>query len=479
MNADAYLRKQGWKGSGHSLDSTGRGIRKPLLISHKQDQLGLGKKKAAYTTDDQWWMRAFDESLQSIGTGKESTLDQIRTKGINRGGLYGFFVKGEAIKGTIEDESATTTDTSIPPSGASTPPTSVSDTEAPARTRNMSVKENKRKRAGTDVSGSSKKTKTGSTQPKHKKEKEALDKKDQAAVAAKLAKLKPSEKAEYETRAAAKNQTLQQYILRRIQKKAEKRETKYVEPADPALFFTDLEGDANLINLAQSTTPITYTPLPNRIGSPDSTKMHSQDFDSLPKPVSKAQRGEARHDVKSTTEESKIEQGDGSDDENQTANIAYTPLADGSCPLDPTIWEGHKAKSLPKPVRNARQRWIAQQRLVKKLKRVEGGERKELIGLTKAEKQLIKEGSLDNQGLDLKQFDLAQWGIAGSKAKLTVMEEKKKKAMKKAIKRELKEGMNNGTKKGMQKGTKNAMKKELKEELKERMKKDRGQKDTN
>lgn len=71
MNADAYLRKQGWRGSGHSLDSTDRGIKKPLMIAHKQDQLGLGKKKAAYTTDDQWWMRAYDQSLQSIGTGKE------------------------------------------------------------------------------------------------------------------------------------------------------------------------------------------------------------------------------------------------------------------------------------------------------------------------------------------------------------------------------------------------------------------------
>jgi hypothetical protein len=71
MNAESYLRKQGWKGSGHSLDSTGRGIKKPLLIAHKQDQLGLGKKKAAWTTDDQWWMRAFDESLKTIGTGQE------------------------------------------------------------------------------------------------------------------------------------------------------------------------------------------------------------------------------------------------------------------------------------------------------------------------------------------------------------------------------------------------------------------------
>ena len=71
MNAEAYLRKQGWQGSGHSLDGEGRGIKKPLLIAHKQDQLGLGKKKAAYTTDDQWWMRAFDDSLKNIGSGQE------------------------------------------------------------------------------------------------------------------------------------------------------------------------------------------------------------------------------------------------------------------------------------------------------------------------------------------------------------------------------------------------------------------------
>ena len=44
MNAEAYLRKQGWQGAGHSLDGEGRGIAKPLLIAHKQDQLGLGKK---------------------------------------------------------------------------------------------------------------------------------------------------------------------------------------------------------------------------------------------------------------------------------------------------------------------------------------------------------------------------------------------------------------------------------------------------
>jgi nucleolar protein TMA23 len=71
MDARAYLQRQGWRGSGHSLDKHDRGIKKPLLISHKQDTMGLGKKKAAHTTDDQWWMRAFDESLKNIGTGQE------------------------------------------------------------------------------------------------------------------------------------------------------------------------------------------------------------------------------------------------------------------------------------------------------------------------------------------------------------------------------------------------------------------------
>jgi nucleolar protein TMA23 len=55
---------------------------------------------------------------------------------------------------------------------------------------------------------------------------------DQKAVAKKLAKLKPAEKADYETRAKAKGQTLEQYVLRRIQKKTEKRTPELVEPVE-------------------------------------------------------------------------------------------------------------------------------------------------------------------------------------------------------------------------------------------------------
>ncbi|KAI8933536.1 hypothetical protein NX059_009274 [Plenodomus lindquistii] len=235
MNADAYLRKQGWRGSGHSLDSTDRGIKKPLLIAHKQDQLGLGKKKAAYTTDDQWWMRAYDQSLQSIGTGKESTLNQIRTQGVNRGGLYGFFVKGEDIKGTIEDSSATTTDASVPPSGTSTPATSASDTEGASTMKKSDKKRKREETEAPDPNTKSSKSKKDAKSAKKaakkatKNDAEAQnsssaspDSKAQAAVTAKLAKMKPAEKAEYQTRASEKGQTLEEYVLRRIQKKAEK-----------------------------------------------------------------------------------------------------------------------------------------------------------------------------------------------------------------------------------------------------------------
>ncbi|KAH6878689.1 hypothetical protein BKA58DRAFT_398704 [Alternaria rosae] len=229
MNAEAYLRKQGWQGSGHSLDQTGRGIKKPLLIAHKNDQLGLGKKKAAHTTDDQWWLRAFDQSLQSIGTGKDSTLDQIRTQGIYRGGLYGFFVKGELIGGTIGDASATTTDASNPASGASTPPTSASDTETPAPTKGLSDKKKKKRKREEGDAAISKKLKSDVVESKHEQSPVAVTGKDLKAVTRKLAKLRTEEKADYETRAKAKGQTLEQYVLRRIQKKAETRAPKPVE----------------------------------------------------------------------------------------------------------------------------------------------------------------------------------------------------------------------------------------------------------
>jgi nucleolar protein TMA23 len=255
MNAESYLRAQGWKGSGHSLDATGRGIKKPLLISHKQDQLGLGKKKAAYTTDDQWWMRAYDQSLQSIGTGQESTLDQIRTKGINRGGLYGFFVKGEEIKGTMEDS----TEDDAPRSGASTPPTSASDTEAPT----TSEPAKKRKRNDNDAPPTSKKPKKERRAKDTRRDATASSpnqlvatRSEQLAIDAKLAKLSPRKRKWYQDRATIQNTTIEQVLLRRIQKSTKKlAKRKAKKPVVTTAFFTDLAGDATLAQQAATTAP--------------------------------------------------------------------------------------------------------------------------------------------------------------------------------------------------------------------------------
>lgn len=100
MDASAYLRNQGWRGDGHSLDQTDRGIKKPLLVSKKVDVLGVGLNKHAKVSD-QWWLRAFDQGLKRLGTGEETTLGSVQKHGMLRGGLYGRFIKGEDIPGSI------------------------------------------------------------------------------------------------------------------------------------------------------------------------------------------------------------------------------------------------------------------------------------------------------------------------------------------------------------------------------------------
>ena len=115
MDASAYLQKQGWRGEGHSLDHTDRGIKKPLLVSKKVDVLGVGLNKHA-AVSDQWWLRAFDQGLKDFGTGKSSLLSNVQKIGVNRGGLYGRFTKGEGVPGTFGQSSLDST-----PVGSITP----------------------------------------------------------------------------------------------------------------------------------------------------------------------------------------------------------------------------------------------------------------------------------------------------------------------------------------------------------------------
>ena len=121
MDAAAYLTNQGWRGDGHSLHQSGRGITKPIRISQKANVLGVGKKQHDAHAD-QWWARAFDDTLKGLNTTKSVVTG--KTEGIHLGsgaqalqmvgiggakwvgqsGLYSNFVRGESLSGTLTPE---------------------------------------------------------------------------------------------------------------------------------------------------------------------------------------------------------------------------------------------------------------------------------------------------------------------------------------------------------------------------------------
>lgn len=115
MDAAAYLKSQGWRGSGHSLHHTSDaiGLSRPILVSQKQNTLGVGKKQ--HKTSDMWWMNAFDKSLKGLDTSKEGEVVQTVTSGAldmvakgggkwaGKQGLYSCFVKGETLVGSVEE----------------------------------------------------------------------------------------------------------------------------------------------------------------------------------------------------------------------------------------------------------------------------------------------------------------------------------------------------------------------------------------
>ncbi len=115
MDAHAYLTSQGWRGSGHSLHATSDtiGLSRPLLVSQKQNVLGVGKKQ--HKTSDMWWMNAFDKSLKGLDTSEEGVVVQTVTSGAldmvakgggkwaGKQGLYSCFVKGETLVGSVEE----------------------------------------------------------------------------------------------------------------------------------------------------------------------------------------------------------------------------------------------------------------------------------------------------------------------------------------------------------------------------------------
>ena len=121
MDAAAYLTNQGWRGDGHALHHSGRGITKPIRIPQKANVLGVGKKPHDAHAD-QWWARAFDDTLKGLNTTKNDTTG--KTDGVQFGagaqalqmvgiggakwvgqvGLYSNFVRGESLSGTLTPE---------------------------------------------------------------------------------------------------------------------------------------------------------------------------------------------------------------------------------------------------------------------------------------------------------------------------------------------------------------------------------------
>lgn len=159
MDAHALLTSQGWRGTGHSLHKSDDsiGLAKPILVSRKNNVLGVGRK--SHVTSDQWWLNALDEQLKSLDTSsktgivqkktpgsKTTKLDALLTHGAGKysgaNGLYSFFVSGGLLQGTLikHDGERNTEATATPEAEEAVPVRKESKEERRAR------REEKRKR---------------------------------------------------------------------------------------------------------------------------------------------------------------------------------------------------------------------------------------------------------------------------------------------------------------------------------------------
>jgi nucleolar protein TMA23 len=123
MDAQAYLIKHGWSGPGNPLNPnkrpgahSGLGLTRPLLVSRKANNHGVGKKTTKDPTN-QWWLRGFEDALKGVGD-DSFEANSARENNALTSELYRHFVRGEGLAGTLEgkdkkeDESGTSTSTS-------------------------------------------------------------------------------------------------------------------------------------------------------------------------------------------------------------------------------------------------------------------------------------------------------------------------------------------------------------------------------
>ena len=133
MDAHAHLLSLGWAGTGHALDSrpkaytqtgkrgldynpkqltnTGVGLVKPLMISQRKERFGIGRKDPKHepAAGNEWWLKGLEAALGNIGKSDSersgtATPIQAQVNGQKHRGLYGFFVRGQQMEGTIGEE---------------------------------------------------------------------------------------------------------------------------------------------------------------------------------------------------------------------------------------------------------------------------------------------------------------------------------------------------------------------------------------
>jgi len=198
MDTEAYLRKHGWQGTGHSLHPTKtHAIKRPLLISKKIDVLGLGIKKND-AVSDQWWMRAFDASLKDFGTGGKGLLSSVKEHGIKRGGLYGRFIKGEGVPGTIG--------------------VAVESADVAKKTGSNAEKKVKKIKNVESSDKASRRAKKLGLDPETYAALPVRNSKVQKTLLDQLAALEPEKRRQYQVRADQKGQKLEIYFMNRVRK---------------------------------------------------------------------------------------------------------------------------------------------------------------------------------------------------------------------------------------------------------------------
>ncbi|CAD0021673.1 unnamed protein product [Aureobasidium pullulans] len=220
-----------------------QGLRKPLLVSKKVDVLGIGINKAD-VIQGQWWLKAFDSSLKDFGTGKKSILANVKEQGIKRGGLYGRFVQGEGVPGTIgmvDPKVAALASAVLPATGVKRKAEDDDEDKAEKKKAKKEKKDKKRSKPTSDSSSSddakearraakkAKKSATASEDNSDATTKKSKSKKDKS-----LEGLPEDKRKQYEERAAAKGVTLEQYFSLRQVKNLEAKESRRSGTTTPA-----------------------------------------------------------------------------------------------------------------------------------------------------------------------------------------------------------------------------------------------------